>query len=100
MVTGIVLVSIWMAISLLFSFFLIPFGGDAACLEAADPERCRGTFTSLWVGLLLVELAATVVAIVLWTRPRMRTRVWGLVIGVVGTGVIALVFVGLKDIAL
>jgi hypothetical protein len=100
MVTGIVLVSIWMALSLLFSFFLIPFGGDAACHEAPDPERCRDTFTSLWIGLLLVELAATVVAIVLWTRPRMRSRAWGLAVGVLGTGVLALAFVGLKDIAL
>jgi hypothetical protein len=100
MIAGIVLVSIWMALSLLFSFFLIPFGGDAACQGAADVQACNDRFTAWWLGLLVVEFLAAVGAIILWVRPRIEAKAWGLVLGVLGTGGLALAFVGLQGIAL
>jgi hypothetical protein len=89
-VAGVVLVSIWMALSLLFSLFLIPFGGDAVCNAARDSEACFDRFNVQWLVLMGVELAAAVAAVVLLAIR--RTRVWGIVLGVLGTGGVALAF--------
>jgi hypothetical protein len=97
-VAGIVLVSIWMALSIFFSVFLIPFGADATCNAEADLEACLDRVTVLWLVLLGIELAAVVGTIILWVRP--RTRIWGFLLGILGTGVLALVFTAIIGINL
>jgi hypothetical protein len=97
-VAGVVLVSIWMGLSLLFSLFLIPFGGDAVCNAAADSEACFDRFNVQWLVLLGVELAAAVAAVVLMAIR--RTRGWGLALGILGTGGAALAFTLLAGIDL
>jgi hypothetical protein len=97
-VVGVVLVSIWMALSLLFSLFLIPFGGDAVCNAARDSEACFDRFNVQWLVLMGMELAAAVAAVILLAIR--RTRVWGIVLGILGTGGAALAFTLLAGIDL
>ena len=89
-VAAVVLVSIWMGLSLLFSMLLIPFGGDAVCNAAANSEACFDRFNVQWLVLMGVELAATVAAVVLLAKR--RTWIWGVVLGILGTGGAALAF--------
>jgi hypothetical protein len=97
-VAGIVLVSIWMALSLLFSAFLIPLGADATCNAATDSDACFDRLNVQLLVLMGIELAAVVGTIILWVRP--RTRVWGFVLGILGTGVTAVAFSALIGIDL
>jgi hypothetical protein len=97
-VAGIVVVSTWMAVSLLFSAFIVSFGADATCNSAPDQSACLDRVAVLWLVLMGIELAAVVGTIILWVRP--RTRVWGFLLGILGTGVLALLFSAVMGIDL
>lgn len=85
--TGIVLVSIWMAISLIYSWLFLGFGSIYVCQSDA---ACLDRYNLWWGLLLLLHPIAILTAILLIVFP--RTRLWGLVVGFLGTGVAAIVF--------
>jgi hypothetical protein len=86
MTVGIVMVSVWMALWLGYSWLILGLGSNYVCNESA----CFDRYTMWWGFLMLLHLVVIVVAIVLWVLPRIR--VWGLVVGFVGTGIPAIVF--------
>ena len=84
MTLGIVLVSIWMALSLGFTWLILGLASFSECQE----YPCR--YDKWWWVLMLSYPVVIGATIVLWARP--RTRAWGLVVGFVGTSVPAIVF--------
>ena len=95
-ITGIVLVSIWMFIWLVYSWLILGLGSNYVCEGQPNASACFDRYTLWWGMLLLLHLAAILAAIVLWVVP--RTRVWGLVVGLVATAVPAIVFTVAFDV--
>ena len=87
-IVGIVLVSILMAASLIFSL-LLGFGSLYVCQEP-ESSACISRYETFWRGLLGLHLVAIIVTIVLWTRR--RTRPAGFVVGTLGTAGAAIAF--------
>ena len=92
-VVGIVFVSIWMVASILFTF-LLGAGGNYICSDSP----CLDRYNARWFVLLLLTVASAIAAIVLWVFP--RTRAWGFVVGLVGTGGAAIAFTLVYDVPL
>ncbi len=90
MTAGIVLVSIWMALSLGYTWLVLGFGSLYVCQGPGEGQACLDRYNAWWGRLLLLHFAVIVGTIVLWAIP--RTRAWGLVVGFVGTGIPAIVF--------
>jgi hypothetical protein len=94
MTAGIVLVSIWMTLSLGYSWVIRGFGsnyvGQLPRVSPAEQSACFDRYTMWWGFLMLLHLVVIVAAIVLWALP--RTKAWGLVVGFVATGIPAFVF--------
>jgi hypothetical protein len=91
---GIAIVSIVMALSLFYSWVVLGFGSDYVCQAAQVVPKTEGTcldrYTQWWAILLGIHGAAIVAAIILWVRP--RTRIWGIVVGILATVAPAAVF--------
>jgi hypothetical protein len=77
-----------MVMSILFAF-LLGAGGDYVCDVGSAPD-CLDRYSTWWLGLILLTLASATAAIILWVFP--RTRPWGFVVGLLGTGGAAIAF--------
>ena len=87
---GIVLVSIWMALSLGYTWLILGLGSLYVCQAPGEGQACLDRYNAWWFGLLFLHFVVIAVTIVLWMIP--RTRAWGAVVGFVGTGIPAIAF--------
>jgi len=90
-ITGIVLVSIWMLLGLGWAFFL----GVGESYVCDGDQACLDRYRSRWAMMLGVVALSILGTILLWIGR--RTRPWGFVLGLLGTGGVAIAFTILYD---
>ena len=97
-IVGIVLVSIWMFVSLVWSWLFLGLGSAHVCQGPGEGQACLDRYNAWWGALLILHLAVIPTTIVLLAIR--RTRVWGTVVGFVGTGIPAIVFTIVSQVPL
>jgi hypothetical protein len=93
---GIVLVSVWMAASLAYSWLILGLGELYVCPGSDDP--CSERYQFWWGTLFVVHLVVIFATILLWVVR--QTRRWAWILGLVGTGPPAIAFTLAFDVPL
>lgn len=82
--------SAWMAVWGLVSFIGIPLGADGICADGGSGVACGSAFLPSWLALMAVEVLAVLGAVALLVPP--GRRAWGVLLGVLGTGGVAIAY--------